>query len=550
MKSLFTLVIGCLLATSAQAQIDIGPEQWQADLRFLQSTVHDDYSFLFRKTTAEQFDAAVDQLHDSIPKMQEHEIVTGLARIVAMFGYGHTRVGIEQSRFHYHMLPINLYQFSDGVFIEGAHKDHASLVGAQLVAINGVAVDQALEAIRPVVPVENEQYFKANGLMYVCSPEVLHAQGIIDQLDNDITLTLQRDGQAFEETLTARRTHRFPRAYGFVKPGDDWITARPAENTPLYLKQLDRIYYFEYLPEQKTVYVRHSQIQDDPEEDIPAFYQRLFEFIEENDVEKLVLDVRLNGGGNNYKNKPIVTGVIRSDKINQPGKFFVIIGRRTFSACQNLVNELDNYTNAVFVGEPTSENINFYGDNRRVELPNSKIPVFLSFAWWQDKPPWENEDWIAPHVAVDVSFADYAANRDPVLDAALGFSGDDFIIDPMAHLSALFQAGKREELQALAEQLVNDPRYQFVNFETEANEVGYQLLNDNQLEAAMFVFQLNNKLYPDSANTWDSLAEVNWKAGEIEQAIELYNKAIELDPDGPVGDNARTMLKQIEHDDQ
>ena len=43
---------------------------------------------------------------------------------------------------------------------------------------------------------------------------------------------------------------------------------------------------------------------------------------------------------------------------------FVIIGRRTFSACQNLVNELDNYTNAIFIGEPTAENINFYGDTR------------------------------------------------------------------------------------------------------------------------------------------------------------------------------------------
>ncbi len=81
-------------------------------------------------------------------------------------------------------------------------------------------------------------------------------------------------------------------------------------------------------------------------------------------------------------------------------------------------------------------------------------------------------------------------------------------------------------------------------------EVGYNLLNDGQLEPALFVFQLNNRLYPESANTWDSLAEANWKAGRIEKAIELYNRAIELDPDGAVGDNAREMLKKIEQGDQ
>ncbi len=142
-----------------------------------------------------------------------------------------------------------------------------------------------------------------------------------------------------------------------------------------------------------------------------------------------MLDVRLNGGGNNYKNKPIVQGLLKS-KINQPGKFLVIIGRRTFSACQNLVNELDNYTEAIFVGEPTSENINFYGDNRRMELPKSKIPVFLSFAWWQDKPQWENADWLAPHIAVEMSFEDYRSNRDPVLETALKANTNGFIRNP------------------------------------------------------------------------------------------------------------------------
>jgi len=285
---------------------------------------------------------------------------------------------------------------------------------------------------------------------------------------------------------------------------------------------------------------------DDNEETIDAFYKKVFEFIDQNDVDKLVIDVRLNGGGNNYKNKPVITGIIESKKINKPGKLFVIIGRRTFSACQNLVNEFSNYTNALFVGEPTAENINFYGDNHRVELPKTGISVFLSFAWWQDKPQWENADWMAPQLAVDMSFDDYKTNKDPVLDACIGFSDKDVLLDPMARLKELFMAGKYNDVETEAQKMVNDPKYRYMNFETKINDAGYNLLNQKQMEGALFIFQLNTRLFPKSANAWDSFAEANWKAKKTDKAIVYYNKAIELDPHGVTGDNARNMLKKIE----
>lgn len=239
--------------------------------------------------------------------------------------------------------------------------------------------------------------------------------------------------------------------------------------------------------------------------------------------------MRLNGGGNNYKNKAIVKGVVKS-KINQPGKFFVIIGRRTFSACQNLVNELDNYTEAVFVGEPTSENINFYGDNRQVVLPKSKIPVFLSFAWWQDKPQWEDGPWLAPHVTVDMSYEQYRTNQDPVLDAAYSFTGSNFVRNPIGHLEQLFNESKLDQVKSEAARMVKDSAYKFINFEKELNSRGYELLIRNQFQPALFVLQMNSELFPKSANAWDSLGEAYWKSEQKDKAIECYNKVINLDP--------------------
>jgi tetratricopeptide (TPR) repeat protein len=557
MKYLFFLITGLVWMFPASSQQHpsspithtalkkISTADWQADLKFLQQTVHKDYSFLFKNITQKDFDAAVDKLYQSMPALQEHERQAGIARLVASFKYGHTDIGWRESPVKFHVAPVNFYWFSDGLYVEGADKKYASIIGAKLLKVENMDIEKVLAAIKPLVPAENEQYFKGYGLDHLCSPEALHAQHISKELKKTVGYTFQKDGKIMDVSMEAVDAFRFPRKYGFVSPGTDWLSVRIQTDTPLYLKNLERIYYYQYLPETKTVYVRHSQVLDDPQESIAAFYKNVFAFIDKNEVEKLVLDVRLNGGGNNYKIKPIVTGIIENKKINQPGKLFVIIGRKTFSACQNLVNELSNYTQALFVGEPTAENINFYGDNRRVELPKTGIPVFLSFAWWQDKPQWENAPWLAPQLAVEMSFDEYRTNQDPALEACLNFSDKEVVLDPMAYLRELFEAGKLNEVEASAKKMAADSKYKYVNFEQMFNQAGYNLMNSNQMESALYVFELNSKLYPRSANAWESFAEANLKAGKTAKAIEYYNKAIELDPGGSTGENARHQLQLI-----
>ena len=63
-----------------------------------------------------------------------------------------------------------------------------------------------------------------------------------------------------------------------------------------------------------------------------------------------------------------------------------------------------------------------------------------------------------------------------------------------------------------------------------ANQGGYNLLSANKMQDAIFVFQLNTKLYPKSANAWDSLGEAYWKSKQPDKAVENYIKAMELDP--------------------
>jgi len=338
--STIVLTFNLLFTTTvSQAQESLTTQQWQEDLRFLQSTVHKEFSFLFKKVTSKTFDTAVDQLYNEIPSLETHEIPVAFSRIVSLFQYGHSQIPFSTVAKN-GVLPVNLYHFNDGVYIEGTTNNNKKTLGARVVAIEGIPIETALELIHPVVPVENASYFKAYGLRFLTVPDVLHAQ----------------------------------RDYNLTIPNNNWSSVRNQDKTPLYLKDLNNKYYFfEMLPDSKTLYVRQSSVFSHESESLKDFYIRLFDFIDTNAVDKLIYDVRLNGGGNNYNNLPLIKGLLARPEINKKGRFFYIIGRNTFSACQNLTNEITRYTEAILIGEPTAENVNFYGDAKKVTLTNSKI---------------------------------------------------------------------------------------------------------------------------------------------------------------------------------
>ena len=552
MKTLFTtkiMLLFCILSSvfisNTAAQETLSTANWQQDLRFLQSTVHSDYPFLFKKVTATVLDAEVEKLHEEIPSLKPQELPVAFSRIVSLFQYGHTQIPYSTIAKD-GVLPVNLYHFNDGIYVEGAHKTHKKTIGAKVVAIGGMPVEKVLALVRPVVPVENDHYFKAYGLRFLTIPAVLYAQKVIPNLSDKVTLTLEKDGAVFKYTFPTIPLKELSKAYNLTVANENWLSVRDHTKTPLYLKHLnDKYYYFEFLNDAKTVYVRQSSVFNDDAESLKDFYNRLFTFIDSTNVEKLIFDVRLNGGGNNYNNLPLIKGLMARPNINKRGKFFFIIGRNTFSACQNLTNEIGRYTEAILVGEPTAENVNFYGDTRPVVLPNSKITAYLSYAWWQDRPQWENRDATLPNIAVDMSFNQYRTNQDPALEAALNYTEDGFILDPMQHLTELFIAGNYAQLKTDASVINKNPAYKYYEFEKEFTNAAYRLIGGGNKQAGLFILDLIVSLNPTSANALYNLANLHVEMEQKDKAKELYTRIIELKPTGSFAERATKKLQEL-----
>lgn len=78
--------------------------------------------------------------------------------------------------------------------------------------------------------------------------------------------------------------------------------------------------------------------------------------------------------------------------------------------------------------------------------------------------------------------------------------------------------------------------------ERELNSLGYQLIQTKNLKAAIRIFQLNVEAYPQSSNTYDSLAEGYLDDGEKALAITNYQKSLQLDRKN---EDAALMLRKL-----
>jgi tetratricopeptide (TPR) repeat protein len=387
---------------------------WRYDLQLLVRELKRVHFDLSKKGPPPGFDAFAQKLHDDIPGLTDRQIQVAFMKLGAMAGDGHTRVSAHAFRDpQTKALPVEFYAFEEGLFIRSAAPAHKDLAGAQVLRFGEHPVEVVSRALDPVISRDNAIWIKHVGPRLMRDPQILNGLGLIPE-DDKVTLTL-RDASGTERVVTLVASPGQPAA--------DWVDAGAAVGAePLYLKNRMANYWFEFLPDTKTVYFQYNHVLNGKDESLEKFCARLFEFIGKNDVDRLVIDLRWNDGGNNFLNRPLLQGLIRCDKINQRGKLFVIAGRNTFSAAQCGATQIERYTEAIFVGEPTGSCPNFVGETVRLDLPYSKMVASISDLYWQNSVAMDYRTWIGPQIYTPPTFAAYRAKRDPAMEAILAYA--------------------------------------------------------------------------------------------------------------------------------
>lgn len=357
----------------------------------------------------EELGQALDEFLSEITTDEERNVV-GFMRLAAMLSRdgreGHALVwplGAE-------VLPLRLYAFGDGWFVV-EDRSGADLVGWRVLAVAGMPVDDAARRLAPLLSHDNGTDLTARLPGALVTPALLRGAGI-QPAPGPVALRCARDGVEREVALAPAAGHAAPAP---PPPVGDLPSARGRER-PWRSEVLDG----------RALYVQVNEVRaaDDAGGTLAAFAATLAPRVAAEGLERVVVDVRWNGGGDNTTFGPLLDA-LRDPRVDRPRRLFCLVGRHTFSAAANFATALERETGALLVGEPTGGAPNQYGDPRAIQLAHHpELLVRVATRYHAFAAADDERLTLVPDLPVALESADCFAGRDAALAAALAHAPD------------------------------------------------------------------------------------------------------------------------------
>ncbi|MEP6712009.1 MAG: tetratricopeptide repeat protein [Ferruginibacter sp.] len=588
--------------------------QWLEDVGLLQREIlriHPNPFHTPATLNKAKYDSLFNELKTRAAEWSSNKLITEIARIIGSLNDGHSTINIlntEAGTYTYKFFPVLLNYFDEGIYVLNITKQYEHLKGYKLIAINNSPVKDAINKLKPLISKDwgNESSFKDAIRFFLITSEYLNGLDIIDNPDEATFYFEDEKGNKSSVSLHS------------VPANDLFSSFSPAETEkPLYLQNERDYYWFKYLEHDKSLYIKYTFQLEDSKLPLAQFCYRLQSVLDSVECKKIILDLRQGQGGNIGTMGPMYQFLLQP-KVNQCGKLYVLQDRRSQSASAVLAVRLSMISKAIFIGEPSVTATNFFDNDRKVILPNSKLKIGISSHYQQASFPIDKRIALDADIFKQVTAKDYFAKKDPVLEYALqhkaeikqpieikandkneglyeysllkvlhvvkeddnwrmyiegggatryflntalypisatefttdvrgltvSISGNTLALHTMwgdMNLNKLspdyktpeemLQSGNIDNAISTTKQLYTKAgEKEKKDFETIINSWGYQLISSKDPPNALKLFKLNSELFPGSANVWDSLGEANALAGNKEEAIRNYQKALELTP--------------------
>ncbi len=201
------------LAALPLAAQSLTAEQWRADLAVLAKELPARHVNAFAHITKRDFDKEVRELNDRIPSLSDPQIRAGFLRIIASIGDGRTRMWSQGRLAPFHVLPLGLYWFKDGIFVVSAAEECRDLVGGKLDRLGGLSVEEASRALEPLFAHENEAERRLGLPALSVNADLLFAVGVTESADRELTLEISENWEPVPDVagvLGPRPKHAYP----------------------------------------------------------------------------------------------------------------------------------------------------------------------------------------------------------------------------------------------------------------------------------------------------------------------------------------------------
>lgn len=395
------------LACALAAQSSDRDQLFRDDLQYLATQLPSHHINPFHQISAAQFYAEVEALNGDIPLIGDTEIMVRMAEIVASIGESHTSLALPQGRTPFRWFPFTFYGFEDGWRVNAVRADLAQLLGCRIVQIGDTPIEDVYTKVAPVISHENDAWLKQQFPSYAIYADVLKTVGVIASLDS---------ARWTFETLGGER---FSLDIATIPQGSISGIGLPDGQgfKPLYQQNTAQNYWYMYIESTRMLYFAYNRCTDSQDRPFGQFTQELFGVFDASPVDRLVIDLRNNPGGDSSVFSPFLTALqARQFRFAGGTKKIAIIGRRTASSAVMNAISLKGQPYTILVGEPTGGKPNSYGETQNLTLPNSGATLIYSTKYFIQPI---TTDSVMPDRGVLFYSRDYFARHDPFLAAAL-----------------------------------------------------------------------------------------------------------------------------------
>jgi len=366
----------------------------------------------------------------SIHRMSDVVFELWIARTLALADNAHTNVSPESRRARLNAVPLHFYLFSDGLYILEARRDHSDMLGARVLSIDGRDIEELIRGLKPYHGGPTA-FNRAHAALNLASPALLHAAGLTEHPDS-YELTLQHGTRVVRAAVRAEPAASVtPHGLGqtsALQPGtqDGWVHFL-GSRFDFYLTDVNPDLGKGFLiePWLDGLYIR-MDAHSDSVVSLSEFRRRVIRKTIESDPAFLVLDLRLNRGGN------WSTGYSRNvvGALPQEAGVFILISNHTFSAgiIEAALFKAAAGKRAVIVGDGPGDRLRFWANGgTSLKLPNSRIGLRIWTGyedWASGCSNWRVCFWITMLTGVSVG------DLDPDIRAPLIFSAYANGVDP------------------------------------------------------------------------------------------------------------------------
>lgn len=522
----------------------LSTDQWREDIDQAVEVIIVTHPMPAHDLAATGLRNAARRLKSDMAGLEDKQILLRLAQLVALIEDGHTRLeiprlhvdigvndahgttpSVEIADLSLDRLPIEIEAYDDGYFITRTTADWSELLGSRVVSVNGRRVDELAEKLTTLAHGENPGWKKRIVADRLTLIDALRFCGLSTHPTVDVTIETNGTEHVVALKSLGEKAASWDR---FDTP--DSLTRWSQPNRDYWFKGVNGHPRIGYLHYRRSGY--------DAEHPPTTFARSLLETAKRDDWSRLIIDLRDNGGGNAMWNQPLLEAVIGHPIFDRPGGLYVLIGPDTFSAAALFANELEQHTHAIFVGAPTGNALDHYGDPMQVRLANSGLTVRVSTIHWKNWLAGEYRVALIPQIPVPRRFDDLKKGADPALEVALTHAVDG---DPVIQFAHLLENVDVNAAAIYLARIAMDPRLG-ADIERNLIELGKRYRADGRLTQSRYTLLLAETYYSHSSEVLFEYGQTLESLQRWEDAIGAYERAQERNPES---EEVRGALQRV-----